>query len=846
MRLLVTSGLRFHLRRRIQLALCLLGVALGVAVVAAMWLAVDSARRGFDLSNDAVFGRVTHTVEGAVHGIDEALYPLLRMRLAEVPSAPVVQGQVRVRSHGATLTLLGVDPFAESAFRAQSPAPGSSELGDLLTRPGGVLASAATAQRLGLSPGQRFEVLVAGRVQVLELLAVLATHSELEAAGLQDVLVADLASAQEVLGQIGHLSRIDLAISGSPADQARMLERLQALLPPEVRVEPGAARANARIQMTQAFYLNLRMLSLLALVVGLFVIYNAMSFAVVQRRALIGTLRALGVSGREILAMVLAEAAILGALASAVGLPLGIVLARQLTGMVTRTVDDLYFSATVRDVSLAPEALLVPVALGVLGSLAAALPPALEATRIPPRAVLAASHPQQRARAAAPRLAGAAVCAAVLGLTLLAAPGGGLGAAFAALFLLVLVASLCVPAGTLGLAAVLQYLVRVPAGMLGVMAVRGVRSGLARNAVAIAALMVALATTLGVAIMVASFRVSLQDWLSTTLAADVYVGVPGRDVRASLPDELIRRAEALDGVQAVSRSRDVQVATAFGDVWLKAVDVDRAMRYRELHVLDGDSNAAWRMLRERDAVAVSEPFASRHGLARGSPLMLHTAAGQREFTVSGVFRDYGSERGLLLMSLARYRAWFQDPGVSSIGLHLGHGVGAHAVSDAMRAAGAHIDLDVQVRDHASLRAASLQIFDRTFAITRVLQWLATLVACVGVLSALMALALERSREMAVLRAQGLTRGELLGLMQIQTASMGLIAGILSLPLGSAMALVLVHVINRRAFGWGMDFHLPPEAIVHTLLVALVAALVAGLYPAWRMANTPPAQALREG
>lgn len=840
------AGLRFHLRRRAQLALCVTGIALGVAVVAAMWLAVAAAQQGFELSNEAVFGRVTHTLEGATGELDESVYPLLRTQLRAVASAPVVQGPVRVQPTGATLTLLGVDPFAEVAFRSHSPAPGNADLGALLTRAGTVLASAATVRRLGIATGDRFEVVVAGRAVTLELLGLLPVSSALDQAGLDEVLVADLATAQEVLQRVGRLSRIDLAVPGPAGEEAALLERVRALLPTGVRLEPGAARARARTQMTHAFYLNLRMLSLLALLVGLFVIYNAMTFAVVQRRTLIGTLRALGVTGREILLMILAEAAILGAVATAVGLPLGIVLARRLTALVTRTVDDLYFRTALGEVGLPAEALLVPIALGVLGTVVAALPPALEATRIAPRAVLSASHPHQRARAAAPRLAGAGVCAGLLCVTLLAVPGGGLGAAFAALFLLVAVAALCTPAATLGLAALLQRVLRAPVGVLGVIAVRGVRSGLARSAVAIAALMVALATTLGVAIMVASFRVSLQDWLATTLAADVYLSLPGRDARAALPPELIRRAEALAGVRAASRSRDVDVRTQHGEVWLKALSVDRAAHHRELQLLDGEPEDLWRALRERDAVAVSEPFAWRHGLARGSLLRIDTPAGAQVVTVAGVFRDYGSDRGLLLMGLARYRAWFADPGVSSVGLHLAAEADTAAVTAALRAIAARSGLQLQVRDHATLRAVSLQIFDRTFAITRVLQWLATLVACVGVLSALMALALERSREVAVLRAQGLTQREVLGLMQIQTASMGMIAGVLSLPLGALMALVLVHVVNRRAFGWGMDFHLPPEALAHTLLVALLAALAAGIYPAWRMATTPPAQALREG
>jgi len=846
---LVRSGLRFHLRRPAQLALTVAGVALGVAVVAAMQLAIDSARRAFDRSDEAVFGRVTHVLRGGPAGLDESLWVRLRTAHRELDSAPVVEGRLHLPGHERSLALLGVDPFSEAPFRSQSPAPGGAALARLLTEPGTVLASAGTARRLGLAPGDRIEVLAAGRRRTVTLLGVIEPRNELERAGLDGVLVADIATAQELLDRAGRLDRIDLALPGAgTAAGARALETLRRALPPGVRLEPGAARAGARREMTRAFYLNLRMLSLLALVVGLFVVYNAMTFSVVQRRTLIGTLRAVGVTGREILAKVVAEAALIGVVATAIGLPLGIWLASHLVGLVTRTIDDLYFAAAVREVSLAAGSLLVPAALGVAGSVAAALLPALEATRIPPRAALSASHLEGRARAAVPRLAGLAVCAGVLALVLLAGGGRSLGAAFLALFLLIVVSTALTPAATVGLSHALERGVRLralrlPFGSVGAMALRGIRAGLSRSSVAVAALAVALATTVGVSVMVESFRASLVRWLDTTLAADVYVSVPGRETRASLAPELLRAAATLPQVRAVGLSRDVEVATEHGEAALKAVSVEGA-RYRRLQVLDGDEQAAWDALRETAAVLVSEPFAWRHRLARGDRLAVHTDRGERRLEVAGVFRDYGTDRGLLLMGLPAYRSLFADRGVSAIGLVLAPGADAQALRARIeRIAGAV--RPVRVLDQARIRTASMAVFDRTFAITRVLEWLATLVACVGVLSALMALALERAREMAVLRALGMTRAELLGMLQLQTGAMGLIAGLLSLPLGALMALVLVHVINRRAFGWGMDFHLPPEALLHALLVAVAAAVLAGVYPAWRMAYAPPAAALRE-
>jgi putative ABC transport system permease protein len=181
--------------------------------------------------------------------------------------------------------------------------------------------------------------------------------------------------------------------------------------------------------------------------------------------------------------------------------------------------------------------------------------------------------------------------------------------------------------------------------------------------------------------------------------------------------------------------------------------------------------------------------------------------------------------------------------VSSIGLTLepGRDVGA-VVADLRAYAGEGQDL--QVRSNRAIRAASLEIFDRTFAITGVLRVLATVVAAIGVLSALMALQLERARELGVLRAQGLMPREVWRLVMAETGLLGGIAGVLAVPVGLGMALVLIHVINRRAFGWSIDTTVPAEVLLQAVGLAVLAALAAGVYPAWRLARTPPAAALR--
>jgi putative ABC transport system permease protein len=305
---------------------------------------------------------------------------------------------------------------------------------------------------------------------------------------------------------------------------------------------------------------------------------------------------------------------------------------------------------------------------------------------------------------------------------------------------------------------------------------------------------------------------------------------------------LVRRLAATPGVAAVATNRNVTVSSPLGDVRLVAVDAPPGA-HRPFRFKEGESPDVWARF-DRGEVVVSEPFAYRHGLHAGSVVPLRTDRGERAFRVAGVYFDYASEQGTVFMDRRAYDAVFDDREVSAVALSAAPGVDADTLVRQLRArAGAGQEL--WIRSNRALREATLVVFDRTFAITAVLRVLALVVAFVGVLSALMALQLERARELGVLRATGLTRGQLWGLVSGQTALMGLAAGLLAIPVGAMLAAVMILVVNKRSFGWTLEMSLPPAMLLQGVAVAVAAALLAGLYPALRMARTPPAVALRE-
>jgi putative ABC transport system permease protein len=862
--LLLRTSLRYLLRHPWQIGLCVLGVALGVAVVVAIDLANASARRAFDLSAESVAGRATHQVVGGPAGLDERLYRTLRVDAGLRESAPIVEGYLRAPAlPGQTLQLFGIDPFAEAPFRSYLAGPGaevatagaSIDLSALLVEPATALMAEETARRAGIGPGEEIELRVGARVARVRVIGLLQPGDDLSRRALESLLITDIATAQELLGLVGRLSRVDLILPDEAAAAA-----VSAALPPGAQLVSAAARSSALEQMTRAFELNLSALSLLALIVGMFLIYNTMTFSVVQRRGLLGTLRCLGVTRGQIAALVLGEAAAISLIGSLLGLGLGLLLGRGLVGLVTQTINDLYFVVTVRGLSVDPLVLLKGLGLGVAATLASAAVPAIEATLTPPRSVLRRSSVEERVRRAVPRLAGAGAALLALGAAMLLVPSrpeaqglGGLALAFAALFALVIGAALLTPLLTVAAMALARPLLGRAFGMLGRMAARDVVAALSRTAVAVAALMVAISVTIGVGIMVGSFRQTVIAWLDQTLVADVYVSAPsnvGNRVDTTVDRALLDRLSAVDGVAQVSVFRNITVETPAGPTSLVAVEGDAARGRAALRFQQGGDDATWAAW-ERGALLISEPLAYRTGLGVGDSLTLRTDRGPHDFAVAGVYYDYTSDRGVIRMPDATYRKLWDDEAISSLALYAAPGVDVDGLVGRLRVAAGELEAGsgseplLVIGSNRALREGTLAVFDRTFAITAVLQLLATVVAFIGVLSALMALQLERARELGVLRANGLTPAQLWGMVLAQTSLMGLTAGLLAAPLGLVLALVLVYVINKRSFGWTLDLALDPALFVQALLVALVAAVLAGLYPALKMSRTSPALALRE-
>jgi putative ABC transport system permease protein len=365
---------------------------------------------------------------------------------------------------------------------------------------------------------------------------------------------------------------------------------------------------------------------------------------------------------------------------------------------------------------------------------------------------------------------------------------------------------------------------------------------LSRSGIAIAALMVALSVTIGVTLMINSFRSTVINWLDITLYSDIYVSSPvtaGNRPHANLSPALKARLERVEGVGTVEAIRAVHVQGDIGELDLTAVDPERVRDAGIYRFATGTARQVWDRIRE-GAIVVSESLALRTG--DQDTLVLETESGPKTFEIVGVFYDYSSDRGTVLMSREIYQEHWNDPAISSLGVGALQDVSVDDLAESIRAELSGTGLIVQ--ENFQIREEALRIFDRTFAITQSLRVLAVIVAFVGVLSALLALQLDRRREYATLEALGLAPEGLERLTYLETGLMGLSASLLAIPTGLLLALILIHVINVRSFGWTIELAPAFGPFLQAVVVGVVASLAAAVYPVSRLRNMQVAEAIR--
>jgi len=834
-------------RDPLRTAITVLGVALGVAVVLAIRLANGGVLDSFRTSLDHVAGKSRLEVSAGELGFDETLFSRIARAPGVARAVPLIQELTPVDGFPReVLLVLGVDILADSGVREyRGPSPELADPLQLLTEPDAILVSERFARAHGLQVNGRIRLLAPGGARPFTIRGLLADEGVARAMNGQ-VAVMDIAAAQETFQKVGRLDRVEILLEPG-ADVDRVRAALKGILPPEIGVERPEARSAQVEQMLGSFQLNLFVLSLVALFVGVFLVYNTMSVSVVRQRRQLAILRGLGVGRLQILGLVLAEGVVIGLAGSALGVALGLALAQLSLGAVSQTVSSLYAFVRPGPLSVDPGLVLQAALLGVATAVGSALFPALEASTASPRQGMSAATLERAHRPWTLGAAGLLLGGFAYGLSQMRAVGGrplfGYGAA---LSLLLAIALLC-PAALLLLQRGLRPALAWTGPLAGRLAAGNLARALRRNGVTVGAMAVALAMLVSVSTMIQSFRRTVEVWIDQTIRADLYLTrasrlVKGTDTR--LAGDVLDAVRRISGVAAADGFRGIRVEDEHGGRFLLGAGDFEVMAERgRLLFREGDSASILRRARASGELIVSETFAERYGLRTGDAVTLHPPGASVQLRIAGIYYDYTTDGGLAVMDRGLFARLWKDPWLTSIVIYLERGADPATVRRAIlgRFPGRE---DLIVLSNRDLRARILEIFDQTFAITNALRAVALVVAALGILSALLASVLERTQEIGILRSVGFTRGGILRTILWEAGFLGALANALGALAGIGLSLVLIYVINKQSFGWTILFTFPARLVAEYGLLTLATSLLAGAYPAWRASRVPVAEAVR--
>jgi len=867
MRLFRQFILRPLLAEKIRTITTVLGISLGIAVVIAIQLTNASSVRGFEMALETIAGKTAIEIVGSGTGVDETLIPQLGWLREYGVLSPVIEGSAALvvgdvkqlsRRQMEAVKILGVDILRDQPFRdyhlleIQQPSEGSSprspnvtdtfntqEFLQVLTSPQTVVITEKLATRRNYRLGSELRLMIGDRVLPFIVRGILKNEGPAKVLDGNFILM-DIAAAQLAFDRLGRVDHLDVLLPEG-ADLYKQLEEVAKRLPAGVSAQRPARRGEQVETMLAAFHTNLTALSWIALIVGLFLVYNTVTISVVARRQEIGTLRALGLSRNKVLLLFLGEATALATVGIVIGLGLARLLADAAVTMTSRTVSTLYIAA----VSAPPEMTMTHVwwaiAIGLPLSLIAAAVPSLEASRVPPTAAMR-GHDTLETRVRftpAPFVIGLVVLAVAYALAQLPPIGRRPVFGYMSSFAIVIGGAFLVPAIMYGLARIGRMTLRRRLGVEGLLAHANLTSAIPRLSISVAALSVSLAMMVAIAVMIGSFRDTVVYWVGQTLKADLFIG-PG--VRPTVGSE---QTVSEDVIQAIAKHPQVEVLDRFRNIdlvyegnlaVLGGGSYDVVLDHGGL-LFKSPANAREELRQAvgQDTVIISEPFAHRYHKRDGDTIQIPTPQGTKPFRVVAVYFDYASDRGVVIMDRGTFRKYFGELAPSGVAAYLKPGADPDKVRSEM--------LDMLDEGHRAfifsnqtLRNEILVVFDSTFAITFALELIAIAVAMLGVAGTLLTLVLERRRELSLLRLTGADRRQVRRMVIIEAALIGAVSQGIGLAVGFALSLVLIYVINVQSFGWTIQFHVPLAFLAQASIAVVIATSIAGIYPASRAAQ----------
>jgi putative ABC transport system permease protein len=808
----VLAVLLSHWRRhRMQFATLLIGLIAATALWSGVQAINQQARSAYDRAA-ATFGGVRTAMLVAPNAATFPQALFVKLRRAGWPVSPVLEGRVQINGH--SVRLLGIEPVTLPADVGNAPRLGAADLSSFVAAPGQTLVAQETLNDLHEQDGATPSISSGAKLPPLHVLPQL----------VPDVLVVDIGVAQLLLNKPDQLSRLLIGkAKGKPAQLASVVgDQLQ-------RIEPTAETELERL--TDSFHLNLTAFGLLSFFVGLFIVNSAVGLAFEQRLPMLRTLRACGASARLVNTVLVVELVALALVAGLIGLVCGYVIAAALLPDVAASLRGLYGAQIPGQLTLKPEWWLAGIGISVAGAIAAAATSLIKAIRMP---VLATAQPhawQQRQRRWL-ILQSLAACAVFAVALLLLYYGQSLIAGFGLLAALMLGAALILPAFLEILLLAGQRFARGPLALWFWADSRQQLSGLS---LALMALLLALAVNVGVSTMVETFSRTFVGWLDGRLAADVYISAADNAQGTAIRNWLKERSE----VQAILSGGRAETQVQGQPVELLGLP-DHAL-YRERWPLLETAPRAWTQLVPGNGAFISEQLSRRLNVRVGDVIEVPAPGGTWELDIVGIYADYGNPKGQLAVNVAALIRQFPQTPQTRIGLI----VPRDRIPVLIAALQKQFTLDDRaVADQATVKAESIRIFNRTFAVTSALNAFTLGVAGIALLTSLLTLANSRLPQLAPLWAIGITRPRLAAIELTKTLSVALFTSLLAVPLGLLVAWCLIAIVNVKAFGWRLPFHVFPLQLVELVAVALIASLLAALLPVLRLARMQPASLVK--
>lgn len=822
---------------KLRTLLSITGIALGVTVMLAVSLANKTAVMRFKENVNLISGNSNmHVLAATGDELDETILEKLQFLWGEdVEFTPVIEDSVVLAgSNPDLIQIIGVDLFADSAFRQRNEKLLELDSVTSLLSNNSALAGKDFVQKHHLTVGDKINVLVNDRMEEIKIVDTIDNASFGKAYG-GNLLLMDIGPAQNLFSRSGKITRVEIIVK--EIAWSALSRKLNNTLPPGLLVERPADRSLQLEKMTAAFQSNLTALSVIALLVGAFLVYNTMSISVIRKRPEIGILRALGADKLLIFNLFLAQIIFIGVIGSALGVVFGCILAQSALSAVSKTVEALYIGQPQAQVQFDLNLIFSCFFTGTVMTFLAALGPLLEAMNVNPAESMKSASNEPRTIRNSKKLAAGGATLLLMGLVCAKFPAVNsfplFGYVSAALVVFGL--AFCLPLLLKMFFAAVKPLIRNIEISLSISALSG---SLSRTCVAVAGLMLGIAMMTSMVIMISSFRNTVTVWVEQTLKADLFIESKARSLNsrnAKLSEELLSKIKETTGVEDV----DVFVhfplkfqnrLTNLGSGNLKILE-----KRGNLLFTDNEKSAdvLARVRSTLKSCIVTESFAERFHLKKGDTVTIETAKGKLDLLLQGIYFDYASDLGYIIIARELQEKYFPSQGSSSCAVYLSKNISPDLVRENIikNIGTSATSAQINILTHSGLKAEVLRVFDNTFAITYALHAISIAVAIIGVANTVLAIVLEMRKDFSILRFVGASMSEIKKIILIQSTMLGFLGALMGIMAGLALSLILIHVINKQSFGWTVQMSLPYLTLLQSFLLIVFTSFLSGFIPA---------------